>query len=115
MNNELKDILNNLNKDIEQEKLLEYLNNHMTPQEKHEFEKSLIDDEFADDAIEGLGQLKNKENLSAFVDQMNRNLNSELKRKKKKKQLQLSPTIYFSILLILFIAIVTWLIISRLK
>ena len=114
MKNDYKNILNNLNKEIEPEKLLEYLDNHMTQQEKNEFEKSLIDDEFAGDAAEGLDQIKDKASISALVEKMNRNLNSELKRKNKNKQIQLSPTIYFAILLIFLIAIITYVVIKRL-
>ncbi len=45
MNDGLKDILSNLNKDIEQEKLLQYLNQHMSEEEIHAFEKQMSDDE----------------------------------------------------------------------
>jgi hypothetical protein len=44
MSNELKDILSNLNKDIEQEKLLEYLNRRLSEEEQHLLEHQMNDD-----------------------------------------------------------------------
>ena len=113
MNNDLKNILTHLNKDIEQDKLLEYLNSHMSQEEKHAFEKELMDDQFADEALEGLDQVKDKAALSAFVEQMNSKLNKELKKKKKRKNLQLPPSTYFAIIIILLIAIITYLVMKR--
>ena len=55
MSDELKDILSNLNKDIEQEKLLDYLNKKLSAADAHEVEKQMAGDEFINDAVEGLG------------------------------------------------------------
>ena len=59
MSDELKDILSNLNKDIEQQKLLDYLNKKLSAGESHELEKQMADDEFMNDAVEGLEEIKN--------------------------------------------------------
>ena len=54
MSDNLKDILANLNKDIEQDKLLDYLNKKLPAAEAHEVEKQMADDAFMNDAVEGL-------------------------------------------------------------
>ena len=54
MSDELKNILSNLNKDIEQNKLLDYLNKKLSAADAHELEKQMADDEFMNDAVEGL-------------------------------------------------------------
>ena len=59
MSDDLKDILSNLNKEIEQEKLLEYLNKNLSAAEAHEVEKQMANDEFMNDAVEGLEKFKN--------------------------------------------------------
>ncbi len=41
MSDELKDILSNLNKDVEQDKLLDYLNKKLSASEAHELEKQM--------------------------------------------------------------------------
>ena len=82
MSKDLKDILANLNKDIEQEKLLDYLNKNLSAAEAHEVEKQMADDEFMNDAMEGLENFKNKKDVSLMVQQ----LNSELKKRKQEKK-----------------------------
>ena len=38
-----------------------YLNGEMTPKERHAFEKRLLDDEFEQDALDGLSRLSNEQ------------------------------------------------------
>jgi len=116
MSDELKDILSNLNKDIEQEKLLEYLNRNMTDAEQHAFEKQMNDDEFMNDAVEGLQALENKNDLTSVVQQLNADLKKQLDKKKKRKEkrkLNEQPWVYFSVLLILLLVIIAYLVIKR--
>ena len=84
MSDNLKDILSNLNKDIEQEKLLDYLNKKLSAAEAHEVEKQMAEDEFMNDAVEGLENFKNKKDLSLLVDQLNNDLKKQTAKKKKK-------------------------------
>ena len=117
MSNELKDILSNLNKDIEQEKLLDYLNKKLSAGEAHELEKQMADDEFMNDAVEGLDELKDKRNIAAYVEQLNRDLQKNLKKKKKrreKRRIKEQPWVYFTIILILVLIIISYLVIKKL-
>ncbi len=116
MSEELKDILSNLNKDIEQEKLLQYLNRNMTDAEQHDFEKQMNEDEFMNDAVEGLQSVENKNNITGLVQQMNTELKKQLDKKKKRKQkrkLTEQPWIYFSIILLLLLIIAAFLVIKK--
>lgn len=116
MSDELKDILSNLNKDIEQDKLLQYLNSHMSAEEQHAFEKQMNDDDFMNDAIEGLQSLENKNNIPLVVQQLNTDLKKQLEKKKKRKEkrkLKEQPWLYFSVILILLLIIITWLVIKK--
>ena len=117
MNDDLKDILSNLNKDIEQEKLLQYLNSGMTDKEQHDFEKDLNNDEFASDAVEGLEQMESTKDLKSMVEQMNMQLKAEIikknKRRKRRKPLE-QPWTYYAILIVLLLAILTYIVIRRL-
>lgn len=116
MSDDLKDILSNLNKDIEQDKLLQYLNRNMSNAEQHAFEKQLIDDEFMNDAVEGLESIEDKKKIGILVQQMNTGLKKQLKKKKDRKQkrkITEQPWLYFSIILILLLIITAYLVIKK--
>ncbi len=116
MSDDLKDILSNLNKDIEQEKLLDYLNKKLSAAEAHEVEKQMADDEFMNDAVEGLEHFKNKQNLSLLVDQLNSDLKKHTAKKKKQKEkrkLKDQPWLYITILIILLLIIIGFVLIKK--
>ena len=58
MNDELLNILSNSNKDIDNQKLMDYLSGKLSADEKHDFEKALVDSEMMNDAVEGLEKIK---------------------------------------------------------
>ena len=116
MSDELKNILSNLNKDIEQEKLLAYLNSHLPDAEQHELEKQLNDDEFMNDAMEGLQQLENKKDIPAYVQQLNTDLKKQLNKKKKRKdkrKIAGQYWTYITIVLLLILIVIAYLIVKR--
>ena len=119
MSDDLKDILSNLNKDIEQEKLLQYLNRNMSDEEQHAFEKQMNDDAFMNDAVEGLQALENKNKIAGLMEQMNADLKKQLDKKKKRKQkrkLADQPGwVYFSIVLVLLLIIVAYIIVKKMQ
>jgi len=118
MSDELNDILSNSNKDIEQEKLLQYLNRNMSDEEQHAFEKQMNDDDFMNDAMEGLQSVENKNNIPFLVQQLNADLKKQLDKKKKRKEkrkLKEQPWLYFSVILVLVLIIITWLVIKKLS
>ena len=115
MSDELLNILSNSNKDIDNQKLMNYLSGKLSAHEKHDFEKSLVDSEMLNDAIEGLEKLKNK-NVSVLVEQLNTNLHKQLEKKKAKKlkrRVKDFPWLYLSIILILLIILISFLVIKR--
>ena len=86
MNNDLLNILSESSKDIDNQKLMNYLSDKLSGEEKHEFEKTLVDSDLASDAIDGLHQFKNKKDPLAFAEELNRNLQKQLGKKKQSKQ-----------------------------
>jgi hypothetical protein len=116
MSDDLKDILSNLNKDIEQDKLLDYLNKKLSAAEAHEVEKQMADDEFMNDAVEGLENFKNKESLSLLVEQLNKDLKKQTEKKKLKKEkrkLKDQPWLYITIVTLLLLVIIGYLVIKK--
>ena len=116
MSDDLKDILSNLNKDIEQEKLLDYLNKNLSAAEAHEVEKQMANDEFMNDAVEGLENFKNKKDVSLLVQQLNSELKKQTEKKKAKKEkrkLKEQPWLYITIVTLLILVIVAYLVIKK--
>jgi hypothetical protein len=116
MSDDLKDILSNLNKDIEQDKLLDYLNKKLSAAEAHEVEKQMADDEFMNDAVEGLENFKNKKDLSLLVEQLNKDLKKQTEKKKLKKEkrkLKDQPWLYITIVTLLLLIIIGYLVIKK--
>ena len=115
MSDELLNILSNSNKDIDNQKLMDYLSGKLSADEKHDFEKTLVDSEMMNDAVEGLEKLKIKD-VSALVEQLNTNLHKQLEKKKSKKlkrQIKDLPWLYLSIILILLIILISFLVIKK--
>jgi hypothetical protein len=111
MNDDLLNILSNSNKDIDNQKLMDYLSDKLSAEEKHEFEKALIDSELASDAIDGLDQFKNKKDPLIFAEELNHNLQKQLQKKKsakEKRQLKELPWLYFTIILLIVIILIAF-------
>jgi hypothetical protein len=112
----LKDILSNLSKDIDQETLLKYLNNQLPEEKKHEVEKQMLESEFTDDALEGLQQINDKQQIEYMVEMLNRDLKKKTEKKKmfrKKLELKQEPGLYMSIFILILLIIICYMIISK--
>src|SRR5690606_11456575 len=90
MNNDLLNILSR-SKEIDQQKLLDYLEDKLSPEEKHEIEKLLVDSDFDSDAAEGLEQVQDKSTLPAVVSELNKRLVKKLSERRKKLLKKKSP------------------------
>jgi hypothetical protein len=116
MSDELKNILNNSNKDIDNQKLMDYLSQQLSKQDRHDLEKMMADDEFINDAVEGLEQFSSKKSMSISVEQLNRDLQKQLAKKKlrkEKRKLKDQPWIYYAIIILLAIIIIGYLVIKK--
>src|SRR5580704_13382726 len=110
MRNELFNILSD-NNNIEKQKLIDYLNDKLSDKEKNEVEQWMTANDFANDAVEGLHQLKNKKSLQSYVDQLNRQLKIQLEQKRQRKQkrkIKEHPWIYIAAALILVLCVVAY-------
>ena len=116
MNKDLLNILANSSKDIDNQQLMDYLSGKLSDSEKHEVEMQLPDNEFMKDAIEGLENVKDKQDIHFLVEQLNRELHKKLLQKKARKQkrkLLQQRWVYAAIILILALVIAAWLMIIK--
>jgi len=114
--NDLLNILSNSNKDIDNQKLMDYLSGKLSREEKHELEKQMSDSDLLNDAVEGLERFKNTKDIDGFVMQLNANLQKHFEKKKihkRKLSLKEQPWIYLSIILILSLIIIAFIIIMK--
>jgi cytochrome c-type biogenesis protein CcmH/NrfG len=116
MSDELKDILGNSNKDIDNQKLMDYLSKQLSKQDSHEVEKLMADDDFMNDAVEGLQQFGDARKMTTSVEDLNRELQKQIAKKKKRKEkrrLKEQPWVYFTIILLLLLAIVSYVLVKK--
>jgi hypothetical protein len=117
MNNDLLNILSNSNKDIDNQKLMDYLSGKLSDQEKHEVEMWMVDNDFENEALEGLQQMSGNKKLEGYVDQLNKELHHYIRQKKdrrEKRRIDNSFWVYVAIAFILIIVVLAYVVITRL-
>jgi ATP/maltotriose-dependent transcriptional regulator MalT len=117
MSESLLNILSESNKDIDNQKLMDYLSGRLSEEGKHEVEKWMIDNPFFNEAVEGLQQAGDEKKVQSSVDQINRQLAHYLQQKKlrkSKRKLPANPWTYIAVLVILMLAVLVYLVVSKL-
>jgi ABC-type transport system involved in cytochrome bd biosynthesis fused ATPase/permease subunit len=113
MNSDLKNILFNSNKDIDNQQLMDYLSKQASEADTHDLEQSMVENDFLNDAIEGLQEIKPSQNLDLYVEQLNRELQNQLKKTKKRRnkhRIKDRPYAIFAVMLILLLAVVCYMV-----
>ena len=116
MSENYKDILSNLSTDVDQETLLLYLQGKLSEDKKHEVEKKLSQNEFDNDALEGLKEIKDKQQIQYMVEMLNRELKKKTAKKKKmrkKMKIKDQPWLYISILILILLIVLSYIVIQR--
>jgi hypothetical protein len=112
----LKDILSNLTGDVDPETLLLYLQDKLAKEKKHEVEKILLENEFADEALEGLKEFNDKKQIKSLVEQLNADLHRKLNKKKQRREklrIKDQPWLYISLFIILVLIIIGYMIVHK--
>ena len=101
---------------MEQDKLLDYLNKKLSAPEAHEVEKQMADDEFMNDAMEGLEKFNNKKDLPLYVEQLNHELKRQLDKKRQreeKRKLKDQPWLYLAIIILLILLLISYVLVKK--
>ncbi len=118
MQENFKDILSGLNTDIDQETLLAYLQQQLSPEKRREVELKLAENEFASDAAEGLDEFSDKQHVAHMIEMLNRDLRKKVEKKKKRRarlQIQDQSLLYISIMIFLVLVVIAFMVIRKLK
>ena len=116
MNKDLLNILSNSNKDIDNQQLMDYLSGKLSGEELHEIERSMADNEFLNDAVEGLQRIKNKKDVQTYVDELNAAMQKSLAKKKQRRlrrRLKEEPWGLIAIVLVILLCIIGYLVIRK--
>lgn len=116
MQENLKDILNNLSTGIDQETLLLYLQGKLSAEQQHELEKNMMTNDFAADAFDGLQNFRSGQQVQTLVEQLNRDLKKKTEKKKayrEKLKIRQDPWILIAVILILILAVISYVIVHR--
>jgi hypothetical protein len=111
MNKDLLNILANSNKDIDNQQLMDYLSGNLSGEPLHDVERSMADNAFLNDAVEGLQQMANRKDLQSYVDELNTALQKSMAKKKQrrlKRRLKDNPWTYLTIGLVILLCIVAY-------
>jgi hypothetical protein len=114
MQENLKDILSGLNSEVDQETLLAYLQQTLTPEKRHEIEMKLAENEFASDAADGLSEIADKQHVAHMIEMLNRDLRKKVARKKQRREklkLKDQSVLYISILIFLALIVIAFMVI----
>ena len=112
----LKDILSHLSSEIDQETLLLYLQDKLTAEKKHEVEKKLLENEFAEDAVEGLQSIKDKQHINYMVEMLNRDLKKKIAKKKERREkmrIKDQPWLYISLIILILLIVIAYIVIRK--
>jgi hypothetical protein len=116
MSDDLKNILSNNNKNIDTRQLMDYLNDQLSEANKHEVEKNMANDNFTNDAIEGLQEFNSAKDIPLFVEQLNKDLQKKTaknKRRKEKRQWKDQPYTYIAVVIILLLLLTSYFILKK--
>lgn len=110
----LKDILSNLNPEVDQATLLLYLQGKLSDEKQHELEKQLMESDFEQEAMEGLLEIKDKQKINYIVEQLNRDLKTRTKKRRLRRQkmeLKQEPWLWITIFIMLALIVISYMII----
>jgi hypothetical protein len=116
MSEEFFNILASNNKDIDNQKLMDYISGKLSEEEKHEVEKTMADSEFINDAVEGLEKMPDSRKIQHYLEQLNKGLENHLEKKKlrrEKRKLKEHFWIYFAIVFILLLCVIGYVVIRQ--
>jgi hypothetical protein len=98
---------------LDPQKLMDYLEGKLGEAEKHEVESMLADSAFMDDAMEGLGQMKDKQKIASILHELNTQLRKNAQARNRwsvRKKLPFPFWLLFTTVTILLLVILAYII-----
>lgn len=110
------DIFPENNEGLSQDDLLKYLEGNTKRTSMHDIEKNLLDDVFAQEAIEGLQAIDEKKKIISIANEIDHDLRKKLRTEKRRKPLGMDNHFaIIGVILIILLSVVAWYIIHQLR
>lgn len=112
-----KNILPN-NNSLNEEQLLGYINNTLTDEQRHALEMEMLENEFMNDAVEGLEKFENTEKIQNTVRELNHHIRrktTKYKIKKSRHRLSIQQWVIIAIGIVLFLCVIAYWLIKKIE
>jgi hypothetical protein len=112
-----KDILSHLSTEVDQATLLLYLQGKLSEEKKNEVERKLLENDFEGEAMEGLQEIRDKEQILYMVEMLNRDLKKKTQKKKRRRekmQINYQPWLYIAVLILILLLALSYIVIQKL-
>ena len=76
----------------------------------------MLENEFAEDAVEGLQAIKDKQHIDYMVEMLNRDLKKKLARKKQRREkmrIKDQPWLYVSLVIVILLIVIAYIVIRK--
>ena len=98
---------------IDEDRLLAYLEGKLPPQEQHALEEILEADPFLNDAVEGLAEIKDKDQIRDIAAQINAQLKRQIQNRRKQRRTRAKLSEHWGgifVLVLLLLILLSWLV-----
>ncbi|MCZ2222636.1 MAG: hypothetical protein LC122_03290 [Chitinophagales bacterium] len=98
--------------------LMNYINNNLSSEKRHAIEMQMAENDFINDAVEGLEQFGNKQNIQNYVSEINHQLKKQTNKKrirKHQRKLKSQQWLIVAIAIILLLCIVGYFVINQIE
>jgi ferric-dicitrate binding protein FerR (iron transport regulator) len=90
---------------IDAQAMQDYLQGKMTPAQANAFEQMMQDDDFVDDAVEGIQSMDQPSKANSIAEQLNRELYLQLHQKKQRRERRKMSDMKWTIAALVFLVI----------
>lgn len=95
-----------------EQELWDYVSGNLSAGEAHAKEMEHVDDPFWNDAVDGLGEVENKEQLRKMQMQLQQQLRQQTQKRKQKRKGNFSQAAIIAILFVLLLLIIGYLVVQ---
>lgn len=113
MSEDLLKILSDSNKDIDNQKLMDYVSNKVSDSDRFEIENAMTGSDIMSDAIEGLSALTVGGKVNEIANSINADLHKQLRKDKhyKRRRIMDSSVFIYAIILVLVLVVIGYFVI----
>ncbi|MBX2931111.1 MAG: hypothetical protein KF781_04065 [Chitinophagaceae bacterium] len=101
---------------LSEKDLIDYVNNNLSAEKRHAIELQMAENNFMNDAVEGLEQFTNKQQIQEYVHELNHQLKKQTHKKrirKHKRKLKEQDWIIIAAIILLLLSVTAYLLIQR--